>query len=137
VRQDLQSALTHELGHVLGLDHSDHPNATLLAQTSDGALQLRSLAQDDRDAICSAYPPAIDGPECAREHEEPPTVCVQVAALTRVRSGCAVGPPVRCPVFGGSALLALLLLALVGRRLRRLRPPATAEKINNNRGLRG
>lgn len=128
VRQDLESALTHELGHLLGLDHSDVPNATLSAQTTDGATGLRSLAADDRDAVCSAYPPELGAPECALEPEEPRTVCVQVAALTRARRGCAVAFPLRCTVFGDSTFAVLALFALLGLRLRSRRRAVPRQK---------
>jgi hypothetical protein len=55
---DLQSVLTHEIGHVLGLDHSDVPGATMAARTNASASEgLRTLHADDIDAICSVYPP--------------------------------------------------------------------------------
>jgi len=57
-RADLQSVLTHEIGHVLGLDHSDVPGATMAARTNAWASGgLRTLDADDNDAICSVYPP--------------------------------------------------------------------------------
>ena len=58
-RADLQSVLTHEIGHVLGLDHSDVPGATMAARANSSATEaLRTLHQDDIDAICSVYPPS-------------------------------------------------------------------------------
>jgi hypothetical protein len=59
---DLQAVLTHEIGHVLGLDHSDVPGATMAPQANSSATEgLRTLHPDDIDAICSVYP-----------HSEPP-----------------------------------------------------------------
>jgi hypothetical protein len=56
VRYDLVSVLTHEVGHFLGLDHSDDPEAVMYWQYSQGTVN-RQLHQDDIDAICTVYPP--------------------------------------------------------------------------------
>jgi hypothetical protein len=55
---DLQSIITHEAGHFLGLGHSLDPDATMWAQYSTGNDSFRDLSPDDVDAICTVYPPA-------------------------------------------------------------------------------
>ena len=52
---DLQSVLTHESGHFLGLAHSTVDDATMFAFYGGGT-SLRSLAHDDVAAICDTYP---------------------------------------------------------------------------------
>ena len=52
---DLFNTLTHEFGHVLGLDHSDDVSATMYGSTQQGELTKRDLANDDRDAIRYLY----------------------------------------------------------------------------------
>ena len=52
---DLFNTLTHEFGHVLGLDHSDDHSATMYGSTERGELTKRDLANDDRDAIRYLY----------------------------------------------------------------------------------
>jgi hypothetical protein len=84
---DLQNALTHELGHFIGLDHNcvvgdpmDWPidntgqpapsctgaptsitEATMYYQSEPGDLEKRTLAADDKLALCDVYP-AADSP---------------------------------------------------------------------------
>lgn len=57
---DLLSVLTHEAGHFLGLSHSNDNTATMrpVYDPSRDGDDFRSLAQDDVDAICAAYPPS-------------------------------------------------------------------------------
>jgi hypothetical protein len=57
---DLQSILTHELGHFLGLGE-DYVNAdaTMYAYSLPGDVSKRDLASADADALESVYPAAI------------------------------------------------------------------------------
>lgn len=57
---DLQSILTHEAGHFLGLSHSTDPEATMYEDYKHGSTFLRSLNTDDVEAICAAYPPGTN-----------------------------------------------------------------------------
>lgn len=52
---DLNSVITHELGHFLGLSHSlYHPSATMYASYDEG---MKTLDDDDVQAICASLPP--------------------------------------------------------------------------------
>ncbi|MBM4358393.1 MAG: matrixin family metalloprotease [Deltaproteobacteria bacterium] len=55
---DLQSILTHEAGHMLGLAHSAETQATMYIQYGAGDTSLRNLHPDDAEGICKTYPPA-------------------------------------------------------------------------------
>ncbi|RYE83782.1 MAG: matrixin family metalloprotease, partial [Myxococcales bacterium] len=58
---DLQSIITHEAGHLLGLAHSNVTGATMLATYKDRSTEFRTLEQDDIDGLCAAYPPDRGG----------------------------------------------------------------------------
>jgi hypothetical protein len=64
VHEDLQSIATHEAGHFLGLSHTQVPLATMNAKYNQGDLTYRTLHEDDRKAICIAYPPERAAAAC-------------------------------------------------------------------------
>lgn len=73
---DIQNMLTHELGHVLGLDHpcststlmNPCSEATMYPKAPLGEIKKRTLDQDDIDGLCGLYgdewvpqPPELPG----------------------------------------------------------------------------
>lgn len=62
VQFDLQSIITHEAGHFLGLAHSATPEATMFPDYKPGSIDLRSLDADDVLGICTIYPPGATIP---------------------------------------------------------------------------
>lgn len=55
-QHDLAAVLTHEVGHALGLAHSeDDPEATMAAHIRAGETHQRTLSTDDEAAIMEAY----------------------------------------------------------------------------------
>lgn len=54
---DLQSTLTHEVGHVFGLDHTTDSDATMARLTDPGVCTKRTLSRDDVDGYCAIYTP--------------------------------------------------------------------------------
>jgi uncharacterized protein (TIGR03382 family) len=82
VEADLLSVLTHETGHFLGIGHSLTPEATMFEFYAEGSTDLRSLTDDDRNAMCTLYSPkAVDegcnplqrhgfSPECRDDQTE-------------------------------------------------------------------
>lgn len=53
---DLSNTLTHEVGHFLGLDHTDNEEATMYRSAPSGEVQKRTLHQDDINGLCAIYP---------------------------------------------------------------------------------
>ncbi len=55
---DLENMLTHEVGHVLGLDHplGGSGDTTMFASAQSNETKKRSLEQDDKDGLCAIYP---------------------------------------------------------------------------------
>ncbi|NOZ01706.1 MAG: matrixin family metalloprotease [Deltaproteobacteria bacterium] len=53
---DVQNTVTHEMGHVLGLDHSLVAQATMYFKTDDSEpFRMRTLDADDIEGLCSVY----------------------------------------------------------------------------------
>lgn len=70
ITNDLQAILTHEVGHFLGLAHSEVQDATMhrLYNVNVGDATFRTLSEDDRRGICDLYPPdAVTVGECLGE----------------------------------------------------------------------
>jgi hypothetical protein len=61
---DLEAVLTHEVGHLIGLDHSRVAGSTMVAETrAFGTADLRSLDADDVAGVCALYPFRAPKPE--------------------------------------------------------------------------
>jgi hypothetical protein len=57
VEYDLESIVTHEAGHFLGLDHSLDGSSTMYDFYNPGDVGMRTLTPDDEAGICAAFPP--------------------------------------------------------------------------------
>jgi hypothetical protein len=139
-RQDLQNALTHEMGHVVGFDHTcyldpgksgarDHNGdlipycmdqdlppsarmATMFASANPGDVSKRTLEADDLAAVCHSYPVGQPDPElCFRSDD--------------AAGGCALAPDQPGTVVAwqvwSAAALGLLAILLAASPLRRAR----------------
>jgi hypothetical protein len=128
VKYDLRSLMTHEIGHFLGIAHSPYPDATMFASYSEGTTDLRSISDDDREALCAAYPPAR-GAFCAPDprggllKDCGPVADDATGAAAAKEDGCSVHAPgaPRSDLDSPLALSSAILLALASRHKRR--PP--------------
>ena len=109
VQTDLQNTATHEIGHLLGLDHSDQRDATMFGSAPAGEVGKRDLSEDDIGGICAIYPAGRPATACEASDDDP---------LVDGREGCACGA-------GGASAGLFGLLAWVGWSvgLRRRRRP--------------
>lgn len=93
VQMDLQAAVTHEVGHLLGLWHSTTADATL-NPVNDGNPVARDLAQDDIDGVCALYPrqepgAAAQGETCVETDDcVPGLLCVSDAGARYCTTTC-------------------------------------------------
>ena len=53
---DFRNTVTHEIGHGIGLAHSEVAEATMYAETLPGDVEKRDLASDDAEAMQFLYP---------------------------------------------------------------------------------
>lgn len=67
IRIDFRNALTHEIGHFLGLDHSPNSEATMWRSTDIGETKKRNLHDADIAGLCYIYPDGemIEQPQTA------------------------------------------------------------------------
>jgi hypothetical protein len=88
---DLQSIMTHEIGHFIGIAHSDEEQATMFPSYATKSTELRSLDADDVAAACAIYPPDRKA-SCNPAPSGGEQVCDQAAApADGGGSGCAIG----------------------------------------------
>jgi MYXO-CTERM domain-containing protein len=129
---DLQNALTHEMGHLIGLDHTCFPPTSTMAHPVDengapipdcnvasievkettmfpsadsGDVDKRTLAPDDQRGVCETYPAASD-----------PNMCVPVMLDDGGGCNCGAG---RRSTAAMPVAAALAIAGLIWRRRRR------------------
>lgn len=64
VATDVQNTVTHELGHLLGFDHSQVEGSTMQATAPLGELTKRAIDDGTRTGLCAVYPRAAPSPAC-------------------------------------------------------------------------
>lgn len=67
VATDVLNTLVHEVGHLIGLDHSAAAAASMYSTAPLGETSKRTLDQDDIDGECAVYPKGVLDPSCSGE----------------------------------------------------------------------
>ena len=103
VATDVQNTMTHEAGHVMGLDHTARVGSTMNPSAPSGEISKRTIDPGSVSGVCSIYPKGQAPRDCI--------INPVSDTLGPAEPGCGAtgGPP---------ALLALVALARA-RRLRR------------------
>ena len=96
-RYDLRNTLAHEFGHLLGMDHSSDPSATMYGGAPPSETSKTDLAADDQLGVCTAYRTAFDAAGCVPPDED---------------TGCSAGALSRSGAGPSTLLLALSAVAL-------------------------
>lgn len=102
---DVQNTLTHEIGHVIGLDHVATPGSTMEATAPPGETSKRIIDAGSAEGFCGIYPRGLPPTQCQEPVEKGQTLTADA------RLGCASTPQALLPV---AALLSAW--ALVRRR---------------------
>jgi hypothetical protein len=96
---DLQTVLTHETGHFLGMAHSAARDSVMYFADREGTGSHRTLSSDDVAGVCAAYPPGgarivdttVDpsGKLAATACDATPRHGFSTNCATDTKSGCA------------------------------------------------
>ncbi|HSP76995.1 MAG TPA: myxosortase-dependent metalloprotease, MXAN_2677/MXAN_2678 family [Myxococcaceae bacterium] len=109
VGTDVQNTMTHEIGHLLGLDHTQAFGSTMYPRAPPGETSKRVVDSGSARFVCEVYP-----------KDQPSQSCV-TPAVTTLDNAASLGPPaVGCTSSGAAAWLPALVgwAALLRRRRR-------------------
>ncbi len=104
VSTDVQNTVTHEVGHLLGLDHTEAPGSTMNPSAPPGETAKRTIDQGSSSFVCEAYPKGRASQACIYV---PPDEDVGKKGLNCASAGAEAWLP---------ALLGWALLAVRRRR---------------------
>lgn len=64
VATDVQNTMTHEIGHLLGLDHVQVSTSTMYPEAYQGDVSKRTLDSGSRNFVCETYPKGLPSQSC-------------------------------------------------------------------------
>ena len=107
-RVDLENVVAHEMGHYLGLAHSEVADATMAGSAVAGETSKRDLHDDDVAGICAVYP--------AGAFEEACDPTPRGGLERDCEPGCGCSAPGRTSISASWMLLLPVLIARLRRR---------------------
>jgi hypothetical protein len=100
VSTDVENTMTHEIGHFIGLDHTNFTGSTMNPRAQPGEISKRTIDTGSKDFVCKAYPQRQASQACV--HPSTDSNLGRKAAL----AGCATaGAEAWLPALAGWALL--------------------------------
>ena len=112
---DFDSVITHEIGHFLGLSHSDAQGSTMRPSYAPGQTSMSSIEYDDVEGVCTALPPER---RTTTDSCEPRHGFASECALPKTQCSLTPGSP------GGLASVLVSILGLSSTLLRRRSRPS-------------
>ena len=99
VSTDVQNTMTHEIGHFVGLDHTNHPGSTMNPRAPPGETSKRTIDPGSSDFVCKAYPKNEASQSCIH-------IPTDATLGRKAQVGCAsTGAEAWLPALAGWALL--------------------------------
>ena len=104
VATDVQNTMTHEIGHLIGLDHTLALGSVMNPSAPQGELSKRNIDQGSADFVCRTYPKGLASQSCVTPSLESSG---NAAVLGQQAFGCSSsGAGAWWPAMAAGALLA-------------------------------
>ncbi|HEX8704050.1 MAG TPA: myxosortase-dependent metalloprotease, MXAN_2677/MXAN_2678 family, partial [Myxococcaceae bacterium] len=101
VSTDIQNTMTHEIGHLVGLDHTNAAGSTMNPRAPPGEVSKRTIDSGSRDFVCTNYPKNLATKSCLTPQQVDNTLGRKGSA-----AACATaGAEAWLPALAGWALL--------------------------------